>query len=143
MIPTALFVHTDTAGAVAELLQGPVENQPGFLSTCVNTALSLISQEPHFQISPNFSCSRWVPYPCQDGLVIITYRALASHDTCQSHLESWIRTSNGLFDAGTTGAQEALAPNTVLQILLLFSRRWDDVSAGEVWLAPNWLYLIE
>jgi len=26
LMPTALFLHADTAGAVAELLEGPVEN---------------------------------------------------------------------------------------------------------------------
>lgn len=57
-MPTALFVPADVAGAAAELLQGLVENQPRLLSTCVDVALSLISQEFHFQISPNFSCSR-------------------------------------------------------------------------------------
>ena len=75
--------------------------------------------------------------------MIITCRAPASRDTCQSHLESWIQTSDGLFGTSTIRAQEALAPNTVLQMLLLLSRRWDGAFPGEVWLYPNWLHLIE
>lgn len=71
--------------------------------------------------------------------MIITCRALASHDTCQSHLESWTGTSDGLSGTSTIGDQEALAPNTALQMLLLLSRRWDGVFPGEVWLSPNWL----
>lgn len=76
------------------------------MNTCINTTWSLVSWEPHLQISLTFGYSRWVPCSCQNGQVSLMCWALACCNTCQSHVDSWVQTCDGLFGTNTPGIQQ-------------------------------------